>query len=152
MDTTVSALKAVRRAPTLLSGLDVMDSLTTAARADGGAAAKPLAEAIEASGGKAREFGNVRDFTQDDPKIFVGSAVADSGAAAFDAVKDFVQGDFKADTTHRIGLEDPEAVRLTLAEDVPEDVRNKIKQLTSDIVAKKITVSVEYSGPEFPTP
>lgn len=111
-----------------------------------------VAEAIEASGGKAREFGNVRDFTQDDPKIFVGSAVADSGAAAFDAVKDFVQGDFKADTTHRIGLEDPEAVRLTLAKDVPEDVRNKIKQLTSDIVAKKITVSVEYSGPEFPTP
>ncbi|MCY0905530.1 BMP family protein [Arthrobacter sp. H14-L1] len=110
-----------------------------------------VAQAIDASGGKAREFGNVRDFTQDDPKISVGSAVADSGAAAFAAVKDFVRGDFKADTTHLIGLEDPEAVRLTLADDVPQTVRDKIKQLTSDIVAK-ITVAIEYSGPEFPTP
>ena len=111
-----------------------------------------VAQAIEASGGKARQFGNVRDFTQDDPKIFVGSAVADSGAAAFAAVRDFVQGDFKGDTTHLIGLEDPDAVRLTLADDVPQDVREKIKQLTSDIVAKKITVATEYSGAEFPTP
>ena len=82
----------------------------------------------------------------------LGSAVADSGAAAFAAVKDFVQGNFQAETTHRIGLENPQAVRLTLADDVPNDVRDKIKQLTGDIVAKKITVATEYKGPEFPTP
>ena len=80
----------------------------------------------------------------------LGSAVADSGAAAFAAVKDFVQGNFQAETTHRIGLENPQAVRLTLADDVPNDVRDKIKQLTGDIVAKKSPWPPSTKARNFP--
>ncbi|MBB1511162.1 glycosyltransferase [Tessaracoccus sp. MC1627] len=47
---TQEILDAVRRAPTLLAGLDLMDALTAAARRDGSAAAEPLNDAIEASG------------------------------------------------------------------------------------------------------
>ncbi|OFI37399.1 BMP family ABC transporter substrate-binding protein [Arthrobacter sp. SW1] len=107
-----------------------------------------VAEAMKASG-KARQFGNVRDFTKDDPAIFAGSAVADSGAAAFQAVKDLVDGKFSPGSTKHIGLENPEAVRLTLAADVPKDVREKIDGLAKKIIDGSITVKTEYSGPEF---
>ena len=46
---TLNALDAVRHASTLLAGLDLMDALMTAARADGARAASLLATAIEAS-------------------------------------------------------------------------------------------------------
>lgn len=107
-----------------------------------------VAEAIKASG-KARQFGNVRDFTKDDPQVFAGSAVADSGAAAFQAVKDLVDGKFSPGTTNHIGLENPDAVRLTLAADIPQEVREKIDALAKEIVDGSITVKTEYNGPEF---
>ena len=43
---TLDILDAVRRAPTLLTGLDLMDALADAARRDGSAAAEPLPDAI----------------------------------------------------------------------------------------------------------
>lgn len=50
MGTTPNALNAIRHAPTLLAGLDRMDALMIAVRADGARAASLLATAIEASG------------------------------------------------------------------------------------------------------
>ena len=47
---TLEILEAVRRAPTLLAALDLMDALTAAARLDGSAAAEPLRDAIGAAG------------------------------------------------------------------------------------------------------
>ncbi|WP_313813603.1 BMP family protein [Glutamicibacter sp.] len=110
-----------------------------------------VAEAIEESGA-ARQFGNVRDFTQDDPKVFVGSAVADSGAAAYSAVEDFVKGEYRPDRTVQIGLEKPEAVRLTLADDVPDNVKSDVADLAQQIVADDIEVKTDYDGPEFEVP
>lgn len=107
-----------------------------------------VADAMRESG-KARQFGNVRDFTQDDPQIFAGSAIADSGAAAFQAVKDLVEGTFEPGSTNHIGLENPGAVRLTLSPDVSEEVRTKLDGLAQQIVDGTITVKTEYSGPEF---
>ncbi|GAA1404378.1 membrane protein [Glutamicibacter uratoxydans] len=107
-----------------------------------------VAEAMKETG-KARQFGNVRDFTQDDPEIFVGSAVADSGAAAFSAIEDFVQGDYKPEQSIQIGLENPDAVKLTLAPDVPENVKNEVEKLSKQIIEDKIEVKTEYNGPEF---
>ncbi|AQP43558.1 glycosyltransferase [Tessaracoccus flavus] len=43
---TLQALEAIRRAPTLLAGLDLFDALQEAARTDGPAAADPLAHAM----------------------------------------------------------------------------------------------------------
>ncbi|MFP5313449.1 MAG: BMP family protein [Actinomycetes bacterium] len=107
-----------------------------------------VAQAIEETG-RARQFGNVRDFTQDDPKVFAGSAIADSGAAAYAAVEDLVDGSFQGGTSHHIGLEDPSAVRLTLSEDIPQTVKARIDELSAKIVADEITVKTDYSGPEF---
>lgn len=98
--------------------------------------------------GKARQFGNVRDYTQDGP-IFVGSAVADSGQAVHLAIDEFSKNTFTPGEHTAIGLENPDAVRLTLAEDVPAALRQRVEGLSQDIIEGRITVKTEYDGPEF---
>ncbi|MGW1675862.1 BMP family protein [Saccharopolyspora sp. NPDC002376] len=110
-----------------------------------------VAEAIRAAG-KGRQFGNVRDFAADDPAVFAGSAIADSGVAVFRAIEDFANGRLHGGENVRIGLEAPEAVRLTLAPDVPEHVRAELDALSKRIVDGEIEVNTTYSGPEFPNP
>ncbi|TDD48671.1 BMP family ABC transporter substrate-binding protein [Saccharopolyspora elongata] len=110
-----------------------------------------VAEAIRATG-KGRQFGNVRDFTADDPAVFAGSAVADSGEAVFRAIGDFAHGRLHGGENVRIGLESPEAVRLTLAPDVPDHVRAELDRLGRQIVDGEVEVKTTYTGPEFPNP
>ncbi len=98
------------------------------------------------------QIGNVIDWTTMAPDVFIGSAVADSGLALFNAVKDVATGAFRPGVVRQIGLEQPEAVRLTLAERVPASVRQRIEALAGEIVSKKLEVSTEWSGAEFATP
>ncbi|WP_049913012.1 BMP family protein [Halococcus thailandensis] len=94
-------------------------------------------------------FGNVGTWYPDHPETFVGSAVADVGADAIAAARDFENGDWQADRIVEIGLEEPEAVRLSLAPDVPDDVRERVDALAERIVAGKLAVETDYDGPEF---
>lgn len=97
-----------------------------------------------------RQFGNVVDWTQQEPDIFSGSAIANSGKAVYNAITDFVEGDFAPPGQSRaIGLEDPQAVDIVLAEDIPGEVVNEIGNLRERIINGEIVVSVEYDGPEF---
>jgi basic membrane protein A and related proteins len=48
-----------------------------------------------------------------------------------------------------IGLENPEAASLTLADDVPADVKSQIEDLRQKIIRDEIEVSTEYDGPEM---
>ena len=98
------------------------------------------------------QIGNVIDWTTIAPDVFVGSAVADSGLALFNAAKDIAEGSFKPGSIRQIGLEQPEAVRLTMAERVPASVRSRIEALGAEIKAKRLDISTEWSGPEFANP
>ena len=109
--------------------------------------------AIEACRDKgARQIGNVRDWVASNSDVFVASAIADSGLAVFNAVRDLANGSFKPGVFRHIGLEQPEAIRLVMAPSVPADVRAKIEALSAEIVAGKLTVATEWSGEEFATP
>lgn len=55
--------------------------------------------------------------------MFVGSAIADVSIAALRAAHDVANGEFQSGTVVEIGLEKPDAVRLSLAPSVPETVR-----------------------------
>ena len=99
-----------------------------------------------------RQIGNVIDWTRVAPEIFVGSAVADSGLGLFNAVADAAKGRFMPGVVRRIGLEDPQAVRLALAATVDPAIRRRIAGLSADIVAGRLDVPTSYDGPEFPTP
>ncbi|MDP0926970.1 BMP family protein [Paracoccus onubensis] len=96
-----------------------------------------------------RQFGNVIDWTEVEPEVFVGSAIADVSIPSVEAVRDFVEGDWKPGTVTAIGLENPDAVALTLSDKVPEDVRRQIEALKEKVISKEIEVSTEYDGPEL---
>lgn len=97
----------------------------------------------------ARHIGNVRDWTADDPEVFVASAIANVSIPALEAARDLAEADWEPGVVRRIGLENPEAVRLALAPDVPDAVRQELEVLRDRIIADEIEVSVVYDGEEF---
>lgn len=100
----------------------------------------------------AKQIGNVRDWVASNPDVFVASAIADSGLAVFNAVRDLANGSFKPGVFRHIGLEQPEAIRLVVAPNVPEAVRARIAALSAEIAAGKLVVATEWSGEEFANP
>ncbi|MEO9101847.1 MAG: BMP family ABC transporter substrate-binding protein, partial [Burkholderiaceae bacterium] len=66
-----------------------------------------------------RQIGNVIDWAAVDPGDFIGSAVADVGIGVFAAVRDLQTGRWTPDRVQKLGLADSQAVRLSMADDVP---------------------------------
>jgi basic membrane protein A len=100
----------------------------------------------------AKQIGNVRDWTAAMPDVFVASAFADSGRALFNAADDLARNRFAAGQIRRIGLESPEAVRLTMAPTVPVEARAKIETMAVEIAAGRFEVPTDWLGEEFPNP
>jgi basic membrane protein A len=99
-----------------------------------------------------RQIGNVIDWVRVDPQVFVASAVADVSIGVFNAVRDLVDGRFTPGVVHRVGLTEPAAVRLAMADDVPAALRLRIEQAAEDIRSGRIHVPDSYDGLEFATP
>lgn len=127
----------------IAAGADVIFTMLNAGR-DG------VTQACRERG--ARQIGNVIDWVQVDPTVFVGSAIADVGSGVFEAVRDLRDGRFAAGNVRKIGLANAQAVRLTMAPDVPAEVKARIQQMAQDIQRGRIVVPEAYEGPEFPTP
>jgi basic membrane protein A len=109
--------------------------------------------AIEACREKGvRQIGNVVDWVQTDPQVFVASAIADVSMAVFQAIRDLKMGQFELGKIQKVGLQNAQAVRLTMAADVPNSVRQQIAKVSEDIQAGKIKIPEAYTGPEFATP
>lgn len=99
-----------------------------------------------------RQIGNVVDWVKVDAKIFVASAIADVGIGVFNAVRDVHGNRFKPGVIEKIGLIDADAVRLTMAADVPQDIRARVDKAAQDLRAGRIQLSEQFDGVEFPTP
>ena len=125
------------------AGADVIFTMLNAGR-DG------ATEACRAKG--ARQIGNVVDWVERDPAVFVGSAVADVSVGVFEAVRDAKNGVAANGPIHRIGLKNLQAVRLAMRADVPPAVRERIARTSDDIVAGRIEVPEKFEGLEFATP
>lgn len=93
----------------------------------------------------ARAIGNVHDWTLDDP-AFLASAIADNGWCIGAALEAFLRDDWQ---DRRIGAEQPEAVRLALAADVPGALAARCAALAEDLVAGRLAVPEHYEGPIF---
>lgn len=66
-----------------------------------------------------RQIGNVIDWVKVDSKVFVASAIADVSIGVFEAVRDAQQGKFPAGSIRKVGIANAQAVRLSMADDVP---------------------------------
>lgn len=127
----------------ITAGADIIFTMLNAGRAG-------AVEACRERG--AKQIGNVRDWTVVMPDVFVASAFADSGRALFNAVDDLARNRFAAGQIRRIGLETPEAVRLTMAPTVPMEARAKIESTAAEIAAGRFEVPTDWQGEEFPNP
>jgi basic membrane protein A len=96
-----------------------------------------------------RHIGNVIDWTAIEPGVFVASAVANVSIPSIEAVRDFKSGEWKPGVIKSIGLENTDAVSLTLAGDVPAEIRAELDELRKKIVDDEIEVSIQYDGPEL---
>jgi basic membrane protein A len=104
-------------------------------------------EACQAAG--ISQIGNVRDWHEVYPDVFVASAIANVSMAGLRAAQDVANGTWEPGVIIKIGIEDPNAVRLALSPDVPEDVVAQLDELAAQLAAGEITYSTEYDGPEF---
>jgi basic membrane protein A len=125
------------------AGADIIFTMLNAGRAG-------AIEACRARGVK--QIGNVGDWVKSMPDVFIASAVADVSIALFDAARDFRTGKWQGNVVHHIGLNDPDAVRLALAPQVPQETRLRIAKYGEDIIAGRIRIPEEYAGPEFSGP
>lgn len=98
------------------------------------------------------QIGNVTDWVAMRPDVFVASAWADVGMAAFEACRDVATGRFAGGAHKRIGLEDPAAIRLILADRIGADLRTRLDTLKRGIIDGSIRIPAEYGGPEFDVP
>jgi basic membrane protein A len=101
---------------------------------------------------KIAQIGNVRDWVADMPDVFIGSAIAASGLAVFAAAEDAARDKLQLGKVMKIGLERPEAVRLTVGATVGPEIRAQLAALTADIVAGRLEIATNYAGVEFANP
>lgn len=96
-----------------------------------------------------RQIGNIRDWTMEEPDVFVGSAIARHGWSVEAWLADLVAGDLVSGVNRSAGLDVPEAVRLTLHPDVPDAIRLELDRVRAAILAGEIEIPATYEGPEF---
>ncbi len=101
---------------------------------------------------KVAQIGNVGDWTQMVPDVFVASAFADVGQALVQAVDDITNNRFEAGVIRKVTLSSSDALRLTMAGNVPSTVRERINIATQEIAAGRLDVPTTWSGPEFANP
>lgn len=100
----------------------------------------------------ARQIGNVVDWVALNPQVFLASAIADVSMAVFEAIHDARESKFAAGQIRKVGLQNPQAVRLSLSSDVPESARQRLAQVAAAIGSGQIKVPESYDGPEFANP
>lgn len=96
-----------------------------------------------------KQMGNVRDWYEVHPDVFVASAIANVSMAGLRAAQDVANGTWEPGVIVKIGIEDPTAVWLALAPDIPEDVLSQLEELAEQLAAGEIEYSTEYEGEEF---
>lgn len=99
-----------------------------------------------------KQIGNVGDWVATAPDVFIASAIANSGLAVSNAILDIAASRFKSGVIQRIGLEQAEAVRLSMASNIPQVIQTKVANLSTDILTGRLNVSTDWVGEEFLSP
>jgi basic membrane protein A len=91
-----------------------------------------------------RQIGNVFDWTQREPDVFVASAVADSGVCVAQAIADHRAGALALGALVRVGLECTEAVRLALHPSVRPAVRARVDHWAQRLLDGRVEPSATF--------
>ncbi|MCZ4311819.1 BMP family ABC transporter substrate-binding protein [Comamonadaceae bacterium G21597-S1] len=96
-----------------------------------------------------RQIGNVLDWVERDPAVFLASAVADSGSCALQAIEDHADNRFLPRTVRRYGLENPDCVRLVCSDVVSKEHRAELAHWQHQLMSGALQPDTEYAGAEF---
>ena len=96
-----------------------------------------------------RQIGNVLDWVERDPAVFLASAVADSGSCALQAIEDHADNRFLPRTVRRYGLENPDCVRLVCSDAVSKEHRAALAHWQHQLLSGALQPDTEYAGAEF---
>ena len=96
-----------------------------------------------------RQIGNIRDWCAEEPDIFIGSVISRHGWSIRAWIADLLAERLEPGRDLHPGLETPDAVGLTVGQDVPAAVHDEIEAYREEIVAGRRTVKTTYDGPEF---
>lgn len=99
-----------------------------------------------------QQIGNVLDWVERDPQVFIASAICDSGAAIHAAIKDFAQLTLPLGGYRAFGLESPELVQLVYSPRVPYSAKAAVDGFATRILRGEIDTLQPYDGPEHPLP
>ena len=99
--------------------------------------------------GPLRQIGNVLDWVERDPDVFVGSAVADSGRCVGEAIEDFASERFDPGQVRQHGLEDPDFVRLVLAPELKARYEETLALWRARLLSGEVVPADTYEGPEL---
>lgn len=95
------------------------------------------------------QIGNIRDWTLEEPDVFIGSAIADHGWSIERWLEDFVGETLESGRNRQVGLDEPQAVRLARAASISDALNNEIDVRASAIQSGNIKIAERYDGPEF---
>lgn len=98
------------------------------------------------------QIGNVLNWVERDPEVFVASAICDSGEALFRAIKAHERGVLPLGDYRAFGLEEPELVRLEMGARVTAAQRAIVEAWAHQLVSAQHSIALSYSGAEFPLP
>ncbi|THT99664.1 BMP family ABC transporter substrate-binding protein [Lampropedia puyangensis] len=97
----------------------------------------------------AAHIGNVFDWVERSPGQFLASAVADSGRLVQQAIEDYANDNLPLGQQVRVGLEQPQWVRLALASSVAPPAREAIDYWHAQITSGALQVQTDWQGDEL---
>ncbi len=97
------------------------------------------------------QIGNAMDWCKQHPDIFIGSAIAEIGAAVLKAVDHAEQG-YLPSSKVEIGLKQGNAVTLSIGKDVNAQIRLTLADAERALKHDQIRIPDSYDGPEFRVP
>ena len=95
------------------------------------------------------QIGNVFDWTQLEPEVFIASAIADSGYCIELAVRDFLDGGLACGSKRVIGIEAGVHVRLALHARVDAATRALLELFRARLATGALHPATTYDGAEF---
>ncbi|MDB6179105.1 BMP family protein [Paracoccus sp. Z330] len=123
----------------IANGADVIFTMLNAARAG-------AIDACRTAGIK--QIGNALDWVEQNPEVFVGSAMARIDIGVTTAISDMIEGHIPTGITE-FGLTSGDVVSLRVAADIPPKAAQAVSDAARRIRTGEIEVPDEYDGPEF---
>ncbi|HKY01365.1 MAG TPA: BMP family ABC transporter substrate-binding protein [Burkholderiales bacterium] len=94
-------------------------------------------------------IGRGKDWLAETSGVYVAAAVADPGIAAFQAGQDLYDSLWKGGIQRRLGVENPRAVRLVMAEKIPAAIQQRVELFQRELKAGGYKIAMQYDLPDF---